>query len=90
MFREYANIVKENKFYADIRHPWNVVYISRKANQHYVNSIESVCRRFADNIISVQTVPGVFARIMGEHGILARTETMEQMREIVRFAQQKQ
>ena len=90
VFREYANIVKENKFYADIRHPWNVVYISRKANQHYVNSIESVCERFADNIISVQTVPGVFARIMGEHGILARAETMEQMREIVRFAQQKQ
>ena len=90
VFREYANIVTENKFYTDIQHPWNVVYISRKANQNYVNSIDDVCQKFAGNIISVQTVPGVFAKVMGEHGILARTETMEQMREIVRFAQEKQ
>ncbi|QLD34126.1 ATP-grasp domain-containing protein [Mannheimia varigena] len=90
VFREFANIVKENKFYSDIQHPWNVVYISRKANQNYVNSIEAVCEKFAGNIISIQTVPGVFAKIMGEHGILARTETMEQMRKIAQFAQAKQ
>ncbi len=90
VFREFANIVKENKFYADIQHPWNVVYISRKANQNYVNSIEAVCEKFASNIISVQSVPGVFAKVMGEQGILARTETMEQMREIAQFAQAKQ
>lgn len=90
VFKEFANIVKENKFYSNIQHPWNVVYISRKANQNYINSIDAVCEKFADNIISVQTVPGVFAKIMGEHGILARTETMEQMREIVQFAQAKQ
>lgn len=89
VFREYGNIVKENKFYSTITHPWNVVYISRKANKNYVNSIEAVCEKYAQNIISVQTVPGVFAKIMGEHGILARTETMEQMREIAQFAQQK-
>ncbi|ABR74719.1 carboxylate--amine ligase [Actinobacillus succinogenes] len=90
VFLEYAHIVTENKFYANITHPWNVVYISRKANQNYVNSIDDVCRKFSGNIISVQTVPGVFAKVMGEHGILARTETMEQLREIVRFAQDKQ
>ncbi|UOP07335.2 ATP-grasp domain-containing protein [Alysiella crassa] len=89
VFAEYANIVRENRFHANITHPWNVVYISRKANQHYVNSIESVCQRFPLNIISVQQVPGVFAKIMGEHGILARTDTLENMREIVQFAHQK-
>lgn len=90
VFKEYANIVKENKFYSNITHPWNVVYISRKANKNYKHSIDEVCQKYAGNIISVQTVPGVFAKIMGEHGILARTETMEQMYEIVRFAQEKQ
>lgn len=89
VFNEYAHIVKDNQFYTNITNPWNVVYISRKANQNYVNSIDAVCQRFAGNIISVQQVPGVFAKIMGEHGILARTETIEQMREIVQFAHQK-
>ncbi|UWZ93567.1 ATP-grasp domain-containing protein [[Pasteurella] aerogenes] len=90
VFKEYANIVQQNKFYSHITHPWNVVYISRKANKNYVNSIEAVCQKFGSNIISVQTVPGVFAKIMGEHGILARTETMEQMYDIIHFAQEKQ
>ncbi|WP_439290829.1 ATP-grasp domain-containing protein [Lonepinella koalarum] len=90
VFKEYANVVTENKFYTNITHPWNVVYISRKANQNYANTIEQVCEKFAGNIISVQSVPGVFAKIMGEHGILARAESIEKMREIVQFAQQKQ
>ncbi len=90
VFKEYANIVTENKFYTEITHPWNVVYISRKANQNYTHSIDQVCEKFADNIISVQTVPGVFAKIMGEHGILARADSIEKMREIVQFAQKKQ
>ncbi|MFZ7256877.1 ATP-grasp domain-containing protein [Avibacterium avium] len=90
VFNEYAHIVKDNQFHAHISHPWNVVYISRKANQHYAHSIAEVCEKFPRNIISVQQVPGVFAKIMGEEGILARTPSLEQMREIIQFAHQKQ
>lgn len=67
-----TRISLKNQFHSHITHPWNVVYIARKANRNYVHSIEEVCQRFAGNIISVQQVPGVFAKIMGEHGILAR------------------
>ena len=84
------NIVRENKFYAEVNHPWNVVYIARKANKDYAHSIDEVCDKYRENLISVQQVPGVFAKIMGEHGILARTETMAQLREIAAFAQAKQ
>ena len=90
IFAEYARIVKENRFGAEITRPWNVVYIARKNKNRYAHSIEEVCRRYADNIISVQQVPGVFAKIMGEHGILARAATLETMHEITRFAQEKQ
>ncbi|MFZ7344416.1 ATP-grasp domain-containing protein [Avibacterium volantium] len=90
VFNEYAHIVKDNQFHAQISHPWNVVYISRKANQHYAHSIAEVCEKFPHNIISVHQVPGVFAKIMGEEGILARTPSLEQMREIIQFAHQKQ
>ncbi|MGT2960891.1 ATP-grasp domain-containing protein [Streptococcus caballi] len=89
VFREYANIVKDNLFEAEILRPYNVVYISRKANQHYVHSLDDIWANFGDKIISIQSVPGVFAKIMGENGILARTSTMEEMRELVQFAQAK-
>lgn len=88
VFREYANIVRENKFYTDIQHPWNVVYISRKASKNYVNSIEAVCQKYAENIICVQSIPGVFAKIMGEQGILVRTKTLAEMHEIAHFSHQ--
>ncbi|KAA6208949.1 ATP-grasp domain-containing protein [Avibacterium paragallinarum] len=90
VFNEYAHIVKDNQFTSQITHPWNVVYISRKANQRYAHSIAQIWEKFPHNIISVQKVPGVFAKIMGEEGILARTPSIEQMREIIQFAHQKQ
>ncbi|MFZ7241290.1 ATP-grasp domain-containing protein [Avibacterium avium] len=89
VFNEYAHIVKDNQFTSQITHPWNVVYISRKANQRYAHSIAQIWEKFPHNIISVQKVPGVFAKIMGEEGILARTPSIEQMREIIQFAHQK-
>ncbi|MBM7636867.1 ATP-grasp domain-containing protein [Streptococcus saliviloxodontae] len=89
IFKEYANIVKDNSFKAEITHPYNVVYMSRKANQNYVHSLDDIREAFGDRLISIQTVPGVFAKIMGEHGILARTPSMAEMRELVQFAQAK-
>ena len=89
IFREYANIVKDNLFEADIDRPYNVVYISRKANQHYANSLDSILDKYRDNIISIQSVPGIFAKIMGEVGILARAETLDEMRDLIQFAHQK-
>lgn len=89
VFREYANIVKDNLFEAEILHPYNVVYISRKGNQTYAHSIADIWANFGDKIISIQSVPGVFAKIMGEEGILARTQTLEEMRELVQYTQAK-
>ncbi|MGT2906327.1 ATP-grasp domain-containing protein [Streptococcus dentiloxodontae] len=89
IFSEYAHIVKDNSFHANITHKYNVVYISRKNNQHYSNSLEAVRKKFGSKIISIQSVPGIFAKIMGENGILARTETLDEMRELIQFAHAK-
>ncbi|MFC3932777.1 ATP-grasp domain-containing protein [Streptococcus dentapri] len=89
VFDQYAKIVKDNQFTADIQHRYNVVYISRKENQDYTHSLDDIRKQFVNKIISIQSVPGIFAQIMGEHGILARTETMDELRELVQFAQAK-
>ncbi|MEY8700345.1 ATP-grasp domain-containing protein [Streptococcus ferus] len=89
VFNEYAHIVKDNRFDTQITHPYNVVYISRKANQNYAHSIEEVEARYGEEIISIDSVPGIFAKIMGEVGILARTESLAQMRDIIQFAHEK-
>lgn len=89
VFQEYVNIVKDNQFYSNIARPWNVVYISRKANQNYVHTLDDIWARFPQHIVSVQQVPGVFSQIMGQYGILARAQTLAEMNEIIQFAQAK-
>ncbi|WP_019316979.1 ATP-grasp domain-containing protein [Streptococcus mutans] len=89
VFNEYAHIVKDNRFEAHITRPYNVVYIARKANKHYAHSIEDIETKFGHRIIEIESVPGIFAKIMGEVGILARTETMNEMRDIICFAHAK-
>ncbi|MGT2925127.1 ATP-grasp domain-containing protein [Streptococcus caviae] len=90
IFDQYAKVVKDNQFTADVQHRYNVVYISRKANKNYVHSIADIEAKYGHHIIDIESVPGIFAKIMGEVGILARTETMDELREIVQFAQAKQ
>lgn len=89
IFREFGNIVKDNLFEAEISRLYNVVYISRKANKDYKYNLEEIQSRFTDNIIRIESIPGVFAGIMGEVGVIARTETIEEMREIIKFTQEK-
>lgn len=89
VFHQYANIVKHNAFTAEIQHAYYVIYIARKANKSYAHSLEDIQKRFGEQIISVQSVPGVFSKIMGEWGIVARTTTRAQMIELANFAQQK-
>lgn len=89
IFDQYAKIVRDNQFTADVQHRYNVVYISRKANRNYAHSLEDIQAHFGDKIILIQSVPGVFAQIMGEVGILARTQTMDELRELVGYAQEK-
>ncbi|MGT2929490.1 ATP-grasp domain-containing protein [Streptococcus dentasini] len=90
IFDQYAKVVRDNQFTADIQHRYNVVYISRKANRHYVHSLEDIHQHFGEQIILTQSVPGIFAQIMGEVGILARTETMDELRDLVSYAQAKE
>ncbi|MFC3928748.1 ATP-grasp domain-containing protein [Streptococcus caprae] len=89
VFAEYANIVRDNTFEADIKHPYFCIYIARKEGKDYKNSIDDIWRAYGDQVISVQSIPGVFAKIMGKEGVLARTETIDEMRELIAYCHEK-
>lgn len=89
IFQEYANVVKENTFKADSKRPYYVFYISRRGDKEYCHSLEEVRQQFGKHLISITSIPGVFSNIMGEHGIVARCEELETMRELIRYAQEK-
>lgn len=89
IFREYANIVKDDLFEAEISRRYYVVYVSRKANKTYCHSLDDIQEKFGPRIIRIDSIPDVFAGIMGEIGIIARAETLSELQEIVTFTQEK-
>ena len=89
IFKEYANVVKENSFKAESKRPYYVCYISRREDKDYAHSLDEVAQYFGEHLVSIASVPGVFSNIMGEHGIVARCETIDTMRDLIRYAHEK-
>lgn len=89
IFQEYANVVKENSFKAESKRPYYVCYISRREDKDYAHRLDEVAQYFGEHLVSIASVPGVFSNIMGEHGIVARCETIDTMRDLIRYAHEK-
>lgn len=66
---------------------YHCCYASRKNRYAYANSHEAIVQRYADKIVQVESVPGVFASALGDIGYIFRSPEMEEIEEITRFIQ---
>lgn len=90
IFQEYANIVKNNVFQADILRPYNCAYVSRKKdNQPYYYSNEQISEKLGEGLITIQSIPGIFAQIMGDEGYLIRTPSKTELFEWIQLIHQR-
>lgn len=90
VFQEYANIVKNNVFQAKISRPYNCAYVSRKNdNQPYRYSNEQIREKIGEGLITIQSIPGIFAQIMGDEGYLIRTPSETELFEWIQWIHQR-
>lgn len=82
MYKEYANIVSDNEFKANITRPYYCSYISRK-DKDYIHSFEYIVEQYGENLVDIQTIPGVFSKILGNYGFIIRTPDLEELFEII-------
>lgn len=85
IFNEYAHIVKYNKFMADLNRPYNAAYTSRKEHKNYVHSHDEIISTYKNEIISAETIPGVFSAVLGDIGYIFKTPSFDKMKEIITF-----
>lgn len=90
IFAEYANVVADNEFKAELTRPYHCLYISRKNHIQYVHSNTEVKDRFKDELIMVTHVPGVFAQAMGDRGYILRTPDAKRVNEMIHYVSQRQ
>lgn len=83
IFAEYANIVKDNEFKAEVSRAYHVLYVSRRSHVDYAYSSEEIKDKYSQELISVVQIPGVFSVLMGELGFILRTPSEEKVEEII-------
>lgn len=83
IYREYANVVVDKKFYAPITRPYFCCYVSRKSFRNYTHSNEEIQKRYSSDIMDVISIPGVFSQIMGDVGFVIRTAERKDMDHII-------
>jgi len=89
IYREYANIVVNNRFEAHFTRPYFCAYIGRRFNKNYLHSHNEILNNFPGKIMHHEQIPGVFSAALGDYGYLARSPELEEIKEISTWVLQK-
>ncbi len=88
IYKEWANIVVNNRFEADWSRPYHVIYIGRKNHMPYAHSHEDVMTHYSHLICHTEPISGIFAQALGNHGYLARSPQVEELLALADYSQQ--
>jgi biotin carboxylase len=89
VYQEWANVVADNKFYADVERKYFAAHIARKQGKTYANNYQQIYEKFGDKIAMHTEVPLVFAEVMGNEAFIVRSPEKEDIFEMIKFIQQK-
>jgi hypothetical protein len=85
IYRAWARLLVHDARTLDYTRKYHCTYASRKHGIPYVHSHEAIMARFADAIVNVVSVPGVFASALGDVGYIFRAEAMARVAAITDF-----
>lgn len=87
VYQEWANVIADNRFYANIERKYFAAHIARKYGKNYQHSHEEIFARFGDKIASHTPVPQVFAEVMGNEAFLVRSADEKDIFDMISFIQ---
>lgn len=90
IFQQYANVVTENRFTAEVTRPYNCFYLGRKDSYTYKVTPEEVAMKFGDKIVYHSPIASIFSAAIGNYGFVARTASLEEGFGIIDYAMEKQ
>lgn len=89
VYAEWANIIVDNKFYANIDRKYYAAHIARKHNKHYVYNHMEIVEKFKEKVAAHLEVPIVFAEVMGNEAFICRSPDRNDIYEMIEFIQKK-
>ena len=81
----WAEVINGRTTPLELAGRYHCCYASRKHHINYVHSHEEIMARFGSNILTIQSVPGVFSTALGDVGYIFRTEQEQEILDIASF-----
>lgn len=89
VYREWANVIVNNKFSADYSRKYHCCYIGRKFKNDYAHSHEQVLNTYAGRIVHHENISGIFSSALGDYGYLVRSPDLEEIYSMAEYIQRK-
>ena len=89
IYQEWANIMVNNNFQAQYNRKYHCGYVGRKERYNYKHPTEEILAKFTSKIIHHEPITSVFSPALGNYGFLVRSSRLKEIKEMVRFIQEK-
>jgi hypothetical protein len=89
IYREWANIIVNNRFDPIYTRPYHCCYASRRQRFNYAHSHDEVMKKYGRLIPAHQPILGAWAVALGDHGYLIRSPELSEVLQVAAFIQQK-
>jgi len=87
IFKVWADLVINGNNKLDYSRKYFCAYIGRKNNKTYANPHAEVMKKYTSNIVLNHEIPEVYRLALGDYCYIARTDTLDKIKEIVNFIQ---
>lgn len=85
IYKEWANIIVNNKFTAKTSRPYHCCYIGRKLNRQYRYSHHEIEERFGGKLVHHEAISGVFSAALGDYGYLMRSTDLKEIHSMAEY-----
>ena len=82
VYREYANVVVNNRFDAVVTRPYHCAYVGRRNNRVYLHNHAEILATYPKHIVHYEPISGIFASAIGDYGYLVRSPDLEEIARI--------
>jgi biotin carboxylase len=85
IYRIWADLMVHNRSDLNYERKFHCCYASRKDNLRYAHSHEDILSKYAAFMVQIESVPGVFSSALGDIGYMFRSESLDDILDIVKF-----
>jgi biotin carboxylase len=88
IYQIWAQMMVNQQTQLKYRRDYHCCYASRKMNHRYVHSHEDILAHFGEFMVKIESVPGVFSSALGDIGYIFRSQSLDQILDIVAYIHQ--